>query len=190
MDAVLAEMLIPHVKESEGYYARAYRCPAGKLTIGYGHNLDARPITTEQGVRLGIPLPGLLKPATLYLEKAQAEGLMLDELEEVYHALIEKNVLQGLDAARKAVLIDMGFNMGVPGLMKFHRMLEALKEHRYMDAADEMVDSAWYNQVGRRSKKLVKIMQTGAGYGCDRYAYYLCRGGKGKKRDYDYAAFC
>ena len=36
------------VKEGEGFVATPYRCPAGKLTIGYGRNIEANPLTNEE----------------------------------------------------------------------------------------------------------------------------------------------
>ena len=41
-------------------------------------------------------------------------------------------------------------------------MREALLEGDYNKAADEMIDSKWYNQVGNRSKTLVKMMRSAA----------------------------
>ena len=32
-----SEKLINHIKQAEGYRAKAYRCPAGRYTCGYGH---------------------------------------------------------------------------------------------------------------------------------------------------------
>lgn len=40
------------IKEHEGFRAKAYRCPAGVWTIGYGHTKDVRPgqvISREEG---------------------------------------------------------------------------------------------------------------------------------------------
>ena len=58
------------------------------------------------------------------------------------------------------VLVDMSFNLGKPKLMKFKKMIEALQRYDFETAADEMIDSAWYHQVGRRSKYLVNKMRT------------------------------
>lgn len=35
--------LVEKVKEFEGFQGTAYKCPAGKLTIGYGHTKDVKP---------------------------------------------------------------------------------------------------------------------------------------------------
>ena len=40
------------IKEHEGFRSKAYRCPAGVWTIGYGHTKDVRPgqvISREEG---------------------------------------------------------------------------------------------------------------------------------------------
>ena len=38
-----SQQLIEHIKRCEGYSDIAYRCPAGVLTIGYGHTKDVKP---------------------------------------------------------------------------------------------------------------------------------------------------
>ncbi len=63
------------------------------------------------------------------------------------------------DEAKK-ILINMAYNLGVNGLMKFKRMLDALEFEDYDEAANEMVDSVWYREVGKRAKRLVKRMRS------------------------------
>ena len=58
----------------------------------------------------------------------------------------------------------MAFNLGVGGLFKFRRMITALERGDFDAAANEMVDSAWYWQVGRRAQRLTKMMRTGEDY--------------------------
>jgi lysozyme len=53
----------------------------------------------------------------------------------------------------------MAFNLGRSRLSKFKKMVTAVNEGNYAKAADEMTDSKWYRQVGRRSKELVEIMR-------------------------------
>ena len=66
-----------------------------------------------------------------------------------------------LDEVRRSVLIDMAFNLGIAGVMKFKRMLRHLAEGHYVLAAREMKDSLWAKQVPRRAKELIRMMQTG-----------------------------
>lgn len=56
----------------------------------------------------------------------------------------------------------MAFNLGLTKLNKFVEMRKALLKGDYNKAADEMIDSKWYNQVGNRSKRLVDMMRSAA----------------------------
>lgn len=57
------------------------------------------------------------------------------------------------------VCVNMAFNLGRSRLNKFKKMVTAVNEGNYSKAADEMIDSKWYGQVGRRSKELVGLMR-------------------------------
>jgi len=59
----------------------------------------------------------------------------------------------------KRVLVNMAFNIGRPRLSKFKNMITAVNEGNWVKAADEMVDSRWYNQVGNRSVELENWMR-------------------------------
>ncbi len=127
---------------------RAYRCPAGALTIGWGHNLDAK------------PLRGLGPDSEI--SEAEAESLLRDDLAELAAQLdLRLSWWRGLGAARSAVLLDMGFNLGLGGLLGFRRMLNAARRQRFDEAAAEMLDSRWAGQVGRRASELAAMMRTG-----------------------------
>jgi len=56
------------------------------------------------------------------------------------------------------VLVNMSFNLGYPRLNKFVKMKQAIAQKNYLKAADEMKDSRWYTQVGRRGPELFKLM--------------------------------
>jgi len=60
------------------------------------------------------------------------------------------------------VMVNMSFNLGRTRLGRFKKLLRALQARNYAEAADEMIDSKWYGQVGRRSKELVGIMRAAA----------------------------
>jgi len=118
---------------------KVYKCPAGYLTAGWGHNLDAHGVlnaTAEEWLRQD-------------LAAAQRE--------------VSKNVdaWDKLNAPRKSVLIDMVFNMGWPTLSKFKKFLAALDNEDYEKAAIEMEDSKWFKQVGIRAEMLQSIMLSG-----------------------------
>ena len=68
--------------------------------------------------------------------------------------------IQTLTICQKAQLIiaNMMFNMGRPRLSKFKGM-KAGVDARWNRAADEMVDSRWYDRVTNRAKRLVARMR-------------------------------
>lgn len=126
-------------KQFEGLRLKPYTCPAGHLTIGYGHNLDANGITLEIAEEL-------LKTDLAYARmEVGAKIPFSSKLNEV----------------RQYVLVDMAFNMGIGRLLTFKKMLSALQEGYYERAAHEMLDSKWAKQVGRRATKLAEIMKKG-----------------------------
>ena len=136
---MLTDILRPMLKSHEGRRLRLYHCPAGKLTIGYGRNIE------DNGI---------------YPSEAE---LMLDN--DIKRSIdnCAKHVIGWLklNEARQAVLANMAFNMGICGLLKFHKMLGAVAAGNFNLAADEMLDSTWALQVGARARTLAVTMQTG-----------------------------
>ena len=65
-----------------------------------------------------------------------------------------------LEPIAKTILVDMSYNLGYTKLAKFKNFREALSRLDYDRAKAEMIDSNWYEQVGRRSKRLVSMMDT------------------------------
>ena len=50
--------------------------------------------------------------------------------------------------------------MGLGRMKAFKGMKRNVDARQWDKAADEMVDSRWYNQVGERSKRLVERMRS------------------------------
>lgn len=125
--------------EHEGLKLKAYKCPAGKTTIGVGRNLDDVGISKTE--------------AALLLEN------------DIHRCIAQLSVklpeFNTLDEIRKRVLIDMVFNMGINRFMLFKNTLEYVKTDRFDKAAAAMLESVWAEQVGRRALRLAKMMLTG-----------------------------
>jgi len=129
------DQLIDH----EGLELKPYHCTADKLTIGVGRNIQDRGITEDEA---------------RYLLKNDIK-IVEDEL------LTRQPVVAGLDSVRQRVLVDMGFNLGLPILMKFQNMWAAIEDEDYHEAARQMMDSRWASQVGRRAERLAQAMSSG-----------------------------
>ena len=135
----LSEML----KVEEGLRLKPYTDSVGKLTIGYGRNLDDVGISETE--------------AAFFLGNDMAKHALL----------LDKNIpwWQNLDDVRQRVLCDMCFNMGwgdgTHGLSSFPNFLEHVRLGQYKDAAQHGRNSHWFNQVGRRGVRLMLMMETG-----------------------------
>lgn len=57
------------------------------------------------------------------------------------------------------ICANMMFNLGFPRMSKFNNFRSAVENRDWNKAADEMVDSKWYDQVTNRAKRLVARMK-------------------------------
>lgn len=149
---MISDELIAQVKFEEGLRLKAYHCTAGKLTIGYGHNIDARPFF--EGNR--IPLE---------ITKDQAEAILFDDLcrtSEQLHAAWHGMGL--LTPARRDACINMAFQMGIDGFLGFKKMREYLLKCDWVKAHDAALDSKWARQTPNRAKRVAKQLLTGDYY--------------------------
>ena len=140
MEANLLERIKEQLVRHEGLRLKPYRCPAGKLTIGYGRNLDDNGISKAEAYVL------------LENDIQNCERQLLDEIPEIYN---------GLDEVRKSVLLNMCFNLGIGGLLSFNNTLAFVKAGDWERAANNMLVSKWAKQVGRRAIELSEMMRKG-----------------------------
>ena len=63
--------------------------------------------------------------------------------------------------ARQWALMNMAFNLGITKLVKFKKMLAALKAGDYNLAAKEALNSKWSKQVGKRSNRISDVFRNG-----------------------------
>lgn len=143
------DLALKLVKEAEGFMAQPYYCPANKLTQGYGRNLEAHPLSVEEMSELN---------ADGSVSETVAEKWALHELLDCEIKLMSNIIYKNQSPVRKAVLLDMCFNIGYTGLMKFKKMWFALGNKDFAEASRQAKDSAWYVQVGNRGKRNVEII--------------------------------
>ena len=126
------------IRLHEGFRRKPYVDTVGKLTVGYGRNLDDKGISEQE-----------------------AAMLLENDIRECVNQLIDKiRFWSNLSPVRKMVLIDMCFNLGVGGLLTFRKFLEALEASDWLGAAGEMRKSKWWNQVGSRAERLQRMVLT------------------------------
>lgn len=132
--------------DEEGFSTHAYPDPlsGGKpWTVGFGH--------TGPHVYKGLFVTESWARSQLSMDIATAK-LALDRDEHWW---------RGIDDIRQDVLVDMMFNLGADRLREFKRTLGDIQAGRYLIASQDMLQSLWAKQVGRRARRLSAQMNTG-----------------------------
>ena len=130
----------------EGWKRRAYPDPltgAEPYTIGVGH--------CGPEVKLGL----------VWTDEQIGKALDSDiaaKTDEVKRAI---PWLDELNEPRQAVLLGMAFQLGTAGLLGFKNTLKAIKEGRYEDAHNGMLNSKWATQTHERATRLAIQMRDG-----------------------------
>lgn len=133
------EIVRSQLKVDEGVKLKPYRDTVGKLTIGVGRNLD------DVGISM-----------------AEVDALLDNDIataEATAKTLFP--TFDSLSDARKAVVVNMAFNLGQHRLAGFVRFREAVSKGEFEAAAKHMLDSGWASQVGNRAQRLAKQMRDG-----------------------------
>lgn len=132
--------ILEQLARDEGKRSRMYLDSEGVPTIGIGHNLRDRAIS-ERAIQV----------------------IFEDDLAEIAAEVRARiPVYETLSEARRGVLLNMAFTLGVGGLLGFPKMFAALEARDWERAADEMLDSKWARQVGDRAQRLARQMRTNA----------------------------
>jgi lysozyme len=122
---MLEDILIKH----EGVRQFCYLDTLGYHTIGVGRNIDRR---NGKG-----------------LSDEEIKLLLKNDIDDCRRELKGYKFYDIQDDVRKDVLVEMCFNLGKAGLMKFKMMLGALSVKDYKTAVREAKRSKWATQIGR-----------------------------------------
>jgi lysozyme len=139
------------IKHHEGFSNYPYKCPAGHNTIGWGFNMDANPLPAD--VKIYLEANGMIAPA-------HAERLLfisISHAQESCRRLFPG--FDGFDEPRRDALTDFVFNVGEAGAKKFVHAVAAINTSRWDDAAKDMRDSLWFNQVGKRAEEITDMIE-------------------------------
>ena len=128
--------LVSRLQTEEGFRSRPYRDTRGVLTVGFGTSLDV----------------GLTRPEATFLLRSRLErlGQCVAEHWQPWEAAGPR---------AKQVLLDMAYELGCAGVLKFTRMLAALARRDFPAAAAEIADSRYAHQVPHRAAALEAILR-------------------------------
>ena len=133
------------IAKHEGLRLKPYRCSANKLSIGYGRNLD------DVGI-----------------SQAEAEAMLAADVTIAYTEAQGFDLFAGLNGPRRAAIVNLIFNLGLPRFKKFTNTLMYMEQADYIGAAAEILEgtgaggrSRWYVQVGQRAEEVSEMLKTG-----------------------------
>lgn len=138
---MITDRLVQLIKFHEGLRLNMYRCPDGRLTIGYGHNLEASPITEQV-----------------------AEQILIDDLAEAISAArrIYGVEFDRFGEVRQSALVDMVINMGEAGVRGFVKTNRLILARQWTAAGKEARRSEWWRQdVPRRAERICRMIESG-----------------------------
>jgi len=129
--------IVASLRREEGFRSHAYKDHLGYVTVGIGRCI-------EEGVGIGLSLE-------------EAEYLLMNDVRRCIGELGKALPwASSLDNQRKEVLVELAFQMGLPNLMKFKRMLAAMKDGEFEKAAAELLDSKYAGQTPARAERYAK----------------------------------
>lgn len=144
--------LINLISDHEGVILKVYDDATGQ-EVGAGDILIGHPTI---GVGRNVAKDGL------GISQEEAEFMLMNDIERVEEE-IKNFPIENLNEARRAIIIDMAFNMGISrfNTKKWPKFFQAIANEDYGTASKEMLDSNWARQTKRRSKRLSDMMLLG-----------------------------
>ena len=136
------------IKRHEGEVLEIYEDSLGYKTLGVGHLIQKKDL--EFNLPVGTPV--IQEVVDLYYEDDFNK-----HLKETIDLISEKE-FENLPEPIQHVLVNMCFNLGKNRLSAFKNMLKAVKAKDWKEMANQMEDSKWFNQVGRRGKELIEMV--------------------------------
>ena len=135
----ITDNLIEMLKRHEGFRNKPYHCSAGKLTIGYGRNIE------DVGI-----------------SRQEAAFLLHSDIERASKDV--KSIFPDFDRFtinRQNALINMVFNLGINRFKLFKNTIKAIKRDDWTSAARHAKQSRWHNQVGIRAVEIENLLEKG-----------------------------
>lgn len=150
----LTQVQADKLEEHEGFRSRVYKCSLGFDTVGIGYCIPANPLKLSKSEIKSLYDVGISRDKAIHYLK-----LVCNQIES--RLIRELRWFDALDSNTKFVLINMAYQMGVDGLLKFDNTLGLIKEGKLAQASKEMLQSKWAKQTPNRAKELATILSSG-----------------------------
>lgn len=151
MDAGYREKYQKMFLLDEGLRLKAYKCPAGFNSLGYGRNLDAR----------GVRLPQILYYQTVGISKETAMKWLDEDVaaaERDCRSIFGDALFDSWGENRRLGWINLAFNLGRASLLKFHNTLMHARNGNWRGVRLHLQNSLWFKQVKGRGPRVVALI--------------------------------
>lgn len=112
----------------------------GNITIGRGRNLSAKGISDEES-------------ATLL--RNDINDALKDSSRQSWWPIVVN------DDVRARAMVEILFNLGLPRLNGFHKMLAALQRSAFANASAEYINSHVPSEIGQRAYEIAYMLKEG-----------------------------
>lgn len=138
---------VESIRYHEGLRLRVYQDSLGHYTVGYGHLLRD---TEEKNQSLSV------------ITKEKAESLLHQDVADTIRDFLRIFPdTDHMNAPRRAVVMEMLFNLGRGRFKEFTNTIAAIRNGDWKLAGEEMLDSLWALQVKGRAYRLARQMRRG-----------------------------
>lgn len=150
--------IINWISEHESSEPKVYLDSKGIATVGVGFNLE-KDGAKEAIENLGLDYDKVLS-GNQSLSEEQINNLLQHDVDTaIADAQKIFSNFDSLPEDKQLVLVDMSYNLGFDRLSGFHEMIHAVEANDWSKAADEMVDSKWFDDVKNRGEDDVNVMR-------------------------------
>ena len=147
------EEILSLIKKHEGYRSKTYKCTEGYDTTGIGFAWKDLDFDKEMANKI-------LQENKYNIELSEEVcNLILEEKIDIILGRLQK-VAPWVERSNKivqTVIINMCYQMGVSGVMKFKKALAAMEKGNWNLAANELLDSRWAKQTPNRANELAEM---------------------------------
>lgn len=165
-NSVIEEDFIAMIKYDEGYKSRIYRDSLGFPTIGVGHLLTKRTDLSEEALWQIVERDlGKSTGTRRHLTNDEIDSLLRKDIRAVRREIPKHATLStaynSVGKARKFVLENMCFQLGVGGANKFKNTLQLVIAEEWEDAYKNMLKSLWAKQTPNRANRVALALRNG-----------------------------
>lgn len=121
----------------EGLRLKPYKCTAGKLTIGYGKNIE-----------------------DLGISQATADQMLQEDLERALRDCqrIFGSLFDRWSENRRLGWINLAFNLGHSRLLQFRNTIRAARVDDWAEVEKGLRGSLWFRQVKGRAERVIGMI--------------------------------